>query len=420
MEENEISEEIKTNGKKKKAVKIAVIALIVFIVIILLALVVAVSVFVNYYNKFTDPDAPEILENTGTYVADIDNPIGIIDGTVDPSDTLAEEDEIHGGLIEDPPAVDTSDENTPPDNSGSSGGNSSGGNSSGGGNSGGGTYKPPAYDHLTTNYEGKIPIYKENPKSADIVNIVVIGRDADSYYGRADSAMVVSYNKKTSKVKVISLLRDCYVPIEGHYSNKLGHALAYGGIGLYINTVNEILDLDIQHYIIMDFAGVQSSVDQLGGIEVTLTQKEVDYYKRSGYNFKVGVNHMNGEQALWHCRNRSLAGADFERTRRQRDVIMAIYQKAFSLGLTECTEVANTVSKYLKMNIPLTTCIEIIANVFSAGGITMDSAAMPFDGTWSYGYAKPPNYTGSMAVVKIDIRANREKVNKFIYGYYNP
>ena len=403
MEENVSTPEKKG---KKKGVKIAIAVLIVLIALILIVLVVAVSVFVNYYNKFTDPDAPEILDNTGTYVADIDNPIGIIDGTVDPSDTLAEEDEIHGGIIEDP-TVDTSN--------GSSGSN-------GGGNSGN-TNRPnrvPAYNHLTTNYEGKIPIYKVEQKSPDVVNIVVVGRDADSYYGRADSAMVVSYNKKTNEVKIISLLRDCYVPIEGHYSNKLGHALAYGGIGLYINTVNEILDLDIQHYIVMDFEGVKSAVDQLGGIEVTLTQKEVDYYKRSGYNFKVGVNHMNGEQALWHCRNRSLSGADFERTRRQRDVITAIYQKAFSLGLTECTEVVDTVSKYLKMNIPLTTCLEVITNVFSAGGVSMDSAAMPFDGTWSYGYAQPPGYKGSMSVVKIDIRANRQAVNKFIYGYYNP
>lgn len=406
MDEN-ISPTKGKSKKKKTATRVALIILIVLIVVILLTLVIAVSVFVNYYNKFVDPDAPDIIENTGTYVADIDNPIGIIDGTVDPSDTLAEEDEIHGGVTEGPSVQ-------PPE---TSSGSSSGGSS---GSSGGGTYRPPAYNHLTTNYEGKIPIYKVEQKSPDVVNIIVVGRDADSYYGRADSAMVVSYNKKTNDVKVISLLRDCYVPIEGHNSNKLGHALAYGGIGLYINTVNEILDLDIQHYIVMDFNGVEKVVDQLGGIEVTLTQKEVDYYKRSGYNFTVGVNHMNGAQALWHCRNRSLSGADFERTRRQRDVITAIYEKAFSLGLSKCTEVADTISMYLKMNIPMTTCLEVIANVFSVGGITMDSAAMPFNGTWEYGYAKPPGYTGSMSVVKIDIRANREAINKFIYGYYNP
>lgn len=390
---------------KKKGVKIAIVILLIFIALILVCAVIAVSVFVNYFNKFKDPDAPEIIDNTGTYVADIDNPIGIIDGTVDPSDTLAEEDEIHGGLIEDLPPADTA-EGDSETNSSSSGNNSQPNRPN----------RVPAYNHLTTNYEGKIPIYKVEPKSPDIVNIIVIGRDADSYYGRADSAMVVSYNNKTNEVKVISLLRDCYVPIEGHYSNKLAHALAYGGIGLYINTVNEVLDLDIQNYMIMDFDGVKNAVDQLGGIEVTLTKAEVNYYLASGYKYQVGVNHMNGEQALWHCRNRSLSGADFERTRRQRDVITAIYQKAFSLGLSKCTEVADIVSKYLKMNIPMTTCLQIISDVFGAGGIEMETAAMPFDGTWSYGYAKPPNYTGSMAVVKIDIRANREKINKFIYG----
>ncbi len=395
-----IVEPVKTGKKKKKAARVAIVILAVLIAVILVILTVVVSVFVNYYNKFKDPDAPEILDNPGTYVADIDNPIGIIDGTVDPSDTLAEEDEVHGGVTE----GDAEDPSS--GNSGSNGGNNSN--------------KVPAYNHLTTNYEGKIPIYKVEQKSPDIVNIVVVGRDANSYYGRADSAMVVSYNKKTNDVKIVSLLRDCYVPIEGFNSNKLGHALSYGGIGLYINTVNEILDLDIQNYIVMDFNGVEKVVDQLGGIEVTLTKAEVDYYKRSGYNYTVGVNHLNGEQALSHCRNRSLSGADFERTRRQRDVITAIYQKAFSLGPSKCMDVANTISQYLKMNIPMTSCLDVIADVFSAGGVKMDAAAMPFNNTWEYGYAKPPGYTGSMSVVKINIRENREAINKFIYGYYNP
>ncbi len=408
---NNVDENVQmpTQKGKRKGVKIAIVILIVLIALILVFAVVAVSVFVNYFNKFKDPDAPEIIDNTGTYVADIDNPIGIIDGTVDPSDTLSEEDEIFGGLIEDLPSVDTSEGDSETNNSGSGNNNQ--------------TNRPnrvPAYNHLTTNYEGKIPIYKVEQKSPDVVNIIVIGRDADSYYGRADSAMVVSYNNKTNEVKVVSLLRDCYVPIEGYYSNKLGHALSYGGIGLYINTVNEVLDLDIQYYMIMDFDGVKNAVDQIGGIEVTLTKAEVNYYLAAGYKYKVGVNHMNGEQALAHCRNRSLSGADFERTRRQRDVITAIYQKAFSLGLSKCTEVADVVSKYLKMNIPMTTCLQIISDVFGAGGINMETAAMPFNGTWSYGYAKPPNYKGSMSVVKIDIRANRENINKFIYGYYNP
>ncbi len=387
---------------KKTAIRVVIIVLIVLIAVVLALAITCVSIFVNYYNKFKDPDAPDIIENTGTYVADIDNPPeGLITGTGVPDDLLPEEDEVHGGNIVETQGAATEG----PSN-----------NTSTNKPSGGGTYRPPAYNHLTTNYEGKIPIYKVDQKSPDIVNIIVVGRDADSYYGRADSAMVVSYNKKTNDVKIISLLRDCYVPIEGHYSNKLGHALAYGGIGLYINTVNEILDLDIQHYIVMNFEGVEKVVDQLGGIDVTLTQKEVDYYRRAGYKYTAGVNHLNGEQALAHCRNRSLSGADFERTRRQRDVVEAIYKRAFSLGLTECVNVANTISKYLKMNIPLTTCIGIITDVFTVGGIELDAAAMPFNGTWEYGYAKPPGYTGSMSVVKIDIRANRQKINEYIYG----
>lgn len=409
---------MKRNKRKRTAVRVIIIILIALIALILAFGIACVSIFVSYYNKFKDPNAPEIIENTGTYVADIDNPEGLITGTGVPEDLLPEEDEVHGGIGDDVQGVETgeiSNDTTAGNSQSNSSGNSSGSSSSGN-SSGGSNYRPPAYNHLTTNYEGSIPIYRVDQKDPNIVNIIVVGRDANSYYGRADSAMVVSYNKKTNDVKIVSLLRDCYVPIEGHYSNKLGHALAYGGIGLYINTVNEILDLDIQHYIVLNFEGVEKIVDQLGGIDVTLTQREVDYYKGMGYRYTAGVNHLNGEQALAHCRNRSLSGADFERTRRQRDVVEAIYKKAFSMGLTDCIDVANTMSKYLKMNIPLSTCISVMTDVFTVGGIELEAAAMPFNGTWEYGYAKPPGYTGSMSVVKIDIRANRQKINEFIYG----
>ena len=158
---------------KKTAVRIVVIVLIALIAVILTLAIVCVSIFVNYYNKFKDPEAPDIIVNTGTYVADVDNPEGIITGTGVPDDLLPEEDEVHGGnTVETQGAVTEGPSNNTSTNK----------------PSGGGSYRPPAYNHLTTNYEGKIPIYKVDQKSPDIVNIIVVGgfvlRTCGLCYGR--------------------------------------------------------------------------------------------------------------------------------------------------------------------------------------------------------------------------------------------
>ncbi len=416
--------------KKSKARRVIKIVVLVLLLAILFVLVAAIAAVVKIHNDFYD-DSIAIVTRNEEYNPDINNPEGLVNGTVNEDEILPEGwEEIEGGVTTAPPQEDNPApdlETAPPavnnnpssgnsgnsGNSGSSGSSGSSGNSGSSGSSGGGAYT----GGYATNYVGSIPIYKKNQIDPNVVNIVVVGRDKDSYYGRADSAIIVSYNKKTNDVKIISLMRDCYVPIEGRNWNKLGHALAYGGMGLYINTVNDVLKLDIQNYIVLDFGGLESIVNSIGGIDVNLTAAEVKYYKEKiGLYFQVGTNHMNGYEALMHARNRSLSGADFERTRRQRDVVYAIYQKAFSLGLTECIEVATSMSKYLKMNIPLTTCIEVIASVFEAGGVDMEMSSMPFAGTWKYGYAKPPGYKGYMSVVTIDISKNREQIRNFIYG----
>lgn len=413
--------------KKRKKKHIIIIVILSVLAVILICVAVIAGILLNAFNGFYD-DSIDIVTRGEEYEPDIENPDGEINETVDPGDILPEEDEPFGNLTTAPPAPpavedtetqgqttqppqtdadkdedDDKDEDKPAETKKPSSGSS--------GNSG-------YTGELATDYVGNIPIYKQKQIDKNVINIAVVGRDAASYYGRADSAMVLSYNKKTGEVKVISLLRDCYVPIEGHTWNKLGHALAYGGMGLYINTVNDVLKLDIQHYIVVDFGGLEAIVNKLGGIEVKLTKAEVqwfaDVYKI--YDMKVGVNTLDGYEALAHARNRSLSGSDFERTRRQRDVVMAIYQKAYSQGLTKCISLANEMSPYLKMNISLATCIDIVTSVFETGGVDIEMTSMPFNGTWKYAYAKPPGYTGYMSIVQIDISANRKKIYDFIYG----
>ncbi len=265
------------------------------------------------------------------------------------------------------------------------------------------------------------PIYKVDQINKDVLNIVIVGRDeGGSYYGRADSAMLLSINQKKNSIKLISLMRDTYVPIKGHNWNKLGHAMSYGGMGLYINTVNKFYDLDVQQYAKIDFKGVVDLVDRLGGVEVQITEAEKNYYKLYfGYEFVVGKNTLNGEQALRHCRNRSLAGTDFERTRRQRDVVIAIYNDVLAMGMTKGMALIEDMLKggYVKTNIPFNTCIAMARDVFLQGGLSnLQTDQIPFDGAWEYAKVQPPGYTSKMHVTVADQAKNKEMLRKYLYS----
>ncbi len=267
------------------------------------------------------------------------------------------------------------------------------------------------------------PIYKVDQKDPDVLNFIIVGRDVGSYYGRADSSMLISYNKKKNTVKIVSLMRDCYVPIakDGRtdFWNKLGHSLSYGGMGLYINTVNEVFDLDIQQYAMIDFDGVVKVVNRLGGVSVNITKAEAKYYKDCyGYSYKVGKNTLNGEQVLRHCRNRSI-GNDFERTRRQRDVIVAVYNKILSMGMSKGMDVIKMGLEYVKTNIPFDTCISMATDVFMHNGLDdLKTGSVPFADTYTSKTVIPPNqgYKKGMSVLVIDRDANVQKLKEYIYG----
>ncbi len=270
----------------------------------------------------------------------------------------------------------------------------------------------------------KHPIYQVDQKSSNVINIVLVGRDeGGSYYGRADSAMLLSIDKKKNSVKLISLMRDTYVPIKGHDWNKLGHSMSYGGMGLYINTLNKFYDLDVQRYAKIDFNGVVDLVNKLGGVEVNITEAERQYYKNCyGYDFVVGKNNLNGEQILRHCRNRSLAGTDFERTRRQRDVVIAIYQEVLAMGMTDGLATIEEMLKggYVRTNIPFNTCMSLAKDVFLQGGLSnLETNQIPFKGMYTAGKAKPAGYTSYMSVLLVDEsqrKQNQQKLNDYLYN----
>lgn len=258
------------------------------------------------------------------------------------------------------------------------------------------------------------PIYYKQPLNEQVINILIIGTDArpnETGYGRCDTMMLLSYDTVLNRANLVSFLRDIWIPIEGHGYNRLNATYVFGGVGLTMNTINEAFALDIQDYVIVDFEGMPLLIDKLGGIEVEITEKEAKYYNSNfGWSIKAGDNQLNGEMTLTHARNRKLGGGDFERTRRQHDIMFAIYQKvSLDQSPETLSELLDYFLNYAQTNISAQKLFSIALSTFSGAGVQVSQSRIPLDGTWRYG-----NKDGRSVVV-IDFNENTEQLLTQLY-----
>lgn len=257
-----------------------------------------------------------------------------------------------------------------------------------------------------------VPIVQEEQKKPDVFNVLLVGsdsRDPDAEMGRSDTMILLSYNADENKASVVSFMRDSLVEIPGHGQTKLGHSYAYGGIGLTINTINTVYDLDIQNYVTINLENLENVVDKIGGIDIALTAEEVEFYRKSGHYFNEGTNHMNGEEALMHARNRSL-DSDFGRTRRQRAVLNAIYQKI--LQTKDASTLLSLIQYCLtqvKTNMGVDVIYEMSMKVVAAENLTIQQESIPTLSTYKGG-----TYEG-MSVLFVDIEANKKVLEELLY-----
>ena len=159
----------------------------------------------------------------------------------------------------------------------------------------------------------KVKVTKES------FNIFISGIDTYgkiSSVSRSDVNMVVTVNPKTKQILMTSIPRDYYVTLHGvkGYKDKLTHASLLG-IENSVMTVEDLLDIDINYYIKVNFSSVINVVDSLGGVDV---YSEYDFTSIDGYHYSKGYNKVNGEEALSFVRERkAFASGDNQRIKKQ-------------------------------------------------------------------------------------------------------
>lgn len=199
------------------------------------------------------------------------------------------------------------------------------------------------------------------------VNILLMGidrRPGEAFISRTDTIMVVSIDPTTQGVSILSVPRDLYAAIPGYGQDRINTAFIYGaqgnnpigGAALAMQTVEYNLGVPIHHYALVDFSAVTNGVNALGGIDLNVPYTVNDpTYPDMNYGYDplyipAGQHHMDGELALKYARTRH-GDSDIHRAQRQQQVILAVRNKALTLGAGELIKRAPILYQQLEKGI---------------------------------------------------------------------
>ena len=309
----------------------------------------------------------------------------------------------------------------------------------------------------------------------DVINILLLGldvkgtkdkkllKDQGQYAKRADVQMILSINTTDGSIKLTSIARNTLVDIPDRVNdtgiaNSYGHAIYKNGKyqswvdtpEMCMRTVNRNFEMNIQHYVAINFYGVVSIIEYLGGVDVELTKQEasaINSYLRqhkraisASYDDKKGqrdplekrdgVQHLDGLQALMYGRLRSIDD-DFHRTGRTRKLLSSLLtptvQKINSGELDLRNGVGESVQYFISdPGLNMESIVRIARAVLKSDAIKhmnlndslIEEFRIPMDGTFYY-----DEDSSGASVNKFkrgQKQANTEMLHEFIYGAYYP
>jgi len=206
---------------------------------------------------------------------------------------------------------------------------------------------------------------------------------------RADVIMLLKLYPDESRAQVLSIPRDLKVDIEGHGTNKVNAAYAFGGGELMVQTVQSATGLPINHYLEVDFAGFASIVDQLGGVTLTFPYPARDL--TSGFHVDAGSQRLDGAMALAYARARhyqelidgswtSVDASDIGRTRRQQQLILAMLSEIKRPStLTDAAGLVEALAGYATVDATLGQgdILDLAWSLRALDSSTIESATLP-------------------------------------------
>ena len=256
------------------------------------------------------------------------------------------------------------------------------------------------------------------------LNVALFGldnRSNGSYNeGNSDCIMIASLNYDTKEIQIVSVYRDTYLSSGNGKYTKANAAYAGGGAKRAVAMLNSNLDLDITKYVCVDWKALVDAIDDIGGIDLEITQAEMDEINylipevdgTTGYNTNyledIGLQHLNGTQATCYARIRNTSGDDFLRASRQRIVLQAMLDKAKQSDIGSLTEMCKDIMSQISTNF---TAAEILQYASAITKYEMkETTGFPFELT-----TMNLSSTGD-TVIPIDLAQNVSELHQFLFN----
>ena len=297
---------------------------------------------------------------------------------------------------------------------------------------------PKAIQLVTTDEAGNIqfPVaISDAPAAADLpkwngqtrITVLFLGLDYRDWEAgeipRSDTMMLITLDPLAQTVGFLSIPRDMWVEIPGFGHNKINTAyflgeankLPGGGPGLAMETVEHFLGVPVDYYALVDFMTFVDLIDELGGLDLNVRQEVT--ISRIGETdsqevLREGVQWLDGMQVLGYARSRYTEGGDFDRAKRQQEVIMAIRDQVVTWNMLP-ELIAKAPALYREVNEGISTNLNLedmlrLANL----GIQIPEAnfTQRVIGPDMVYNAKSPDGLSIMIPIPDDIRGLRDQV----------
>lgn len=253
-----------------------------------------------------------------------------------------------------------------------------------------------------------------------ITNILLLGTDdyQEGDVGRSDSMMLVSVDTRHKKLKITSFMRDLYVAIPGHGSNKLNAAYSEAGGGaagasLVMHTIEANFGVDIDRFVLIRDSAFPKIIDRLGGVTVTLTSGEAqlvnEYCGDPKSHLTAGTFNLNGAQAHYYSRIRAI-GDDYARTQRQRTVFASLVNKLKSSNLSTIYGTLADTLNLVSTNLSKDEIVAMASHSLTYLNYPLSQSRIPGDNQFH-----SESIAGAGDSLVPDLDACRKNISSFIY-----
>ncbi len=244
-------------------------------------------------------------------------------------------------------------------------------------------------DALSANANSSInDIFKPFIRAKGPFNVLILG--GDKVNKNSDTMMLLNFDADTGKINVMSIPRDTKVKIENSY-RKINYAYPHGGVDLSVQTVSELLDVNIKYSVFVDTTAFRKIIDLLGGVEINV-QANMDYddpTQNLHIHLKKGLRTLNGDESEQFIRFRQpnrwtkeirkyYDGSDLKRIEAQQYFVKELVrQKATLQYITRMNSIIDVIFKNIETNFTLNEIVKLSGLVSKINGESVNFIAMP-------------------------------------------